>query len=97
MQTSFFTPTMPGLPVGLLVLWGVVWLGVLYRILSRGDLDTLQKILWVIVVIFVPFFGVGLYGLAGPAVPLSYPDQVIPGSDVSGTPWADDPGHRQKP
>jgi hypothetical protein len=52
--------------VAFAVLWIVVWLGFLYRILTREDFDVLTRILWVIVVVFVPVFGVGLYLVAAP-------------------------------
>jgi hypothetical protein len=83
--------------VAFAVLWIVVWLGFLYRILTRPDFDVMTRILWVIVVVFVPIFGVGLYLVAAPdavgerrgakrgAVNLA--------SDVSGTPWETDSGH----
>ena len=81
----------------LLVGWRIVWLGVLYHVLTRADFDTLQKILCVLVVIFVPFFGVPLYWFAAPSVPVDFSGSVVPGSGVSGTPWSQDPNHTRKP
>ncbi len=75
-------------------LWLVVWLSVLFRILTRDDFDTPTKILWVIVVIFVPFFGIPLYWLAAPkAATINRPIDLQ--RDVAGTPWADNPGFRR--
>lgn len=64
MKIEFFNDAFPW---GLFILWTLVWWGVLARILTRIDLDTQQKLLWVIVVIFVPFFGMVLYCFAAPA------------------------------
>lgn len=86
--------------MALAMLWIVVWVGFLYRILTRTDFDVMTRILWVIVVVFVPFFGVGLYLVAAP-------DSVRGGSgikqgavnlssDVAGTPWETDSGHTKK-
>ena len=52
---------------GFFILWTLVVWGVLARILTRNDLDTQQKLLWVVVVVLVPFFGVVLYAFASPA------------------------------
>jgi len=84
-------------PWGLVVIAGIVWLGVLYRILTRNDFDTLAKILWVIVVIFVPIFGVILYWAAAPtsASIRAAAEKGAPtgaGGDVAGTPWERNPG-----
>jgi len=93
MKIEFLNSSSDGFLWWLLVLWGFVWLGVLYRVLTRTDFDTLHKILWVIVVIFVPFFGVALYWMAAPSPAGDPKARIIPGSDVSGTPWADNPNH----
>jgi hypothetical protein len=83
--------------VAFAVLWIVVWLGFLYRILTRADFDVMTRILWVIVVVFVPIFGVGLYLVAAPdAVGERRGAKRGPvnlASDVSGTPWETDSGH----
>ena len=89
-------------PWGLFTLWTLVVWGVLARILTRNDLDVHQKLLWVVVVIFVPFFGVVLYCFASPAAPrkplppLRNLGPIIPGSDVSGTPWAGDSSYTHR-
>ena len=97
-------------PAALCFIALIVWLCVLYNILTRVDFDTAQRILWVIVVIFVPFFGVIFYWMIAPGKVVTpnqsskvYFDETIAssdiggrnvtGSDVAGTPWADDPGH----
>lgn len=50
----------------LLVVAGI-WFSVLYRVLTRKDFDTSSRILWVIVIIFVPLLGLVLYWIASPA------------------------------
>lgn len=69
----------------------------LHTILTRNDFDTLNKILWVIVVIFAPLFGAVLYLIAAPKSVAATRPRMIPGSDVSGTPWADDPTYTKSP
>ncbi|MES2570066.1 MAG: PLD nuclease N-terminal domain-containing protein [Verrucomicrobiota bacterium] len=100
MKIEMFNNQPDGLPWGWLILWGMIWLGVLWRILTRSDFDTPLKTLWVIVVIFVPLFGVFLYWFAAssPASDTAYSGEhrIIPGSDVSGTPWADNPNFTDK-
>ena len=79
------------------VVWIVVWRWFLFRILTREDFDVMTRILWVIVVVFVPVFGVGLYLVAAPD-PAGRRSGAKRGpvnlaSDVSGTPWETDSGH----
>ena len=99
MRIELFNSSADSFPWDGVIAWTIVWLLVLGRILTRRDFDTLQKLLWVVVVIFVPFFGVFLYWIAAPA-PVSTvstadrarkSDGIVPGSDVAGTPWADNP------
>lgn len=70
---------------------------VVCRVLIRGDLDAQNKILWVLVTMFVPL-GFVLYLVLAPAVvPLVVsPRRDTPGRDVSGTPWAGNPGHSRR-
>jgi hypothetical protein len=79
------------------VVWIVVWLWFLFRILTREDFDVMTRILWVIVVVFVPVFGVGLYLVAAPDLAGrrsgAKRGPVNLASDVSGTPWETDSGH----
>jgi hypothetical protein len=84
----------------LFVIAAIIWLGVLHGILTRPDFDTASKILWVIVVIFVPVFGVILYWIAAQSEVSTTTQKSeallgkpISGSDISGTPWENDPGH----
>lgn len=97
MKIEILTSNSDGFPWFLVVLWMIVWLCVLFRILTRKDFDTPAKILWVMVVIFVPFFGLLLYWLAAP-LPVRATSKDRPSdlkSDVAGTPWADNPGFRR--
>jgi hypothetical protein len=66
------------------VTWLTVWIGSLALVLRRPDYDPITRLTWVIVVIFVPFFGVLLYWLVAPD---SRTRRIEPMSDVSGTPW----------
>jgi len=97
MKIEILTSNSDSFPWSLIVLWLIVWLCVLYRILTRTDFDTPAKILWVMVVIFVPFFGLPLYWLAAPqpARAASKDRPVDLQSDVAGTPWAGNPGFRR--
>ena len=45
----------------------------------------------VLVVVLVPFLGFILYWLTAPKSQAVVRHRIIPGSDVSGTPWANDP------
>jgi hypothetical protein len=98
MKIEFFSNGTGEFHWGWIVLWGIIWLAVLWRILTRDDFDTLSRILWVIVVIFVPFFGVLLYLHAAPAsVRKPIEEKSKTGrSDVAGTPWAKDSGFTQE-
>ena len=81
--------------VSLTVVYHVVQFVVAGRILTRGDFDTPQKILWLLVVVLVPL-GFVLYLFVAPPVPptrILSPRPRTVGRDVSGTPWASDPGH----
>ena len=97
MKIEFLNPGFDSFPWLPIVLYGLVWLSVLYRILTRPDFDTLTTILWVVVVIFVPIFGVLLYWAASPTPSIPFSRRIIPGSDVPGTPWADDPNYTSEP
>lgn len=97
MKIEILNSNSDGFPWSFVVLWMIVWLCVLFRILTRKDFDTPAKILWVMVVIFVPFFGLPLYWLAAPSpVRAASKDRPIDlQSDVAGTPWAANPGFRR--
>ena len=48
-----------------------LWVSILYRILTRPDFDTNTRLLWAVVVIFVPLIGMVLYWVAAPAAPVT--------------------------
>jgi Phospholipase_D-nuclease N-terminal len=103
MNIPLFNTNPNDLPWTFIILSGIAWLAILFRILSRPDFKTNEKLLWVIIVIFVPFFGMFLYAFAAPDAVASRtrkrhpqtkpPGAIIPGSDVSGTPWAKNPNY----
>ena len=99
MKIELFQNPAAYFPWGLVLLWGLIWLGVLHRILTRGDFDSPTKILWVLVVILVPVFGVILDAVAAPSPDLTRDsgtaEAIAKGSDVAGTPWAKNPGFTQ--
>jgi hypothetical protein len=67
----------------------VLWLATLWRILHRADFDSITRLTWVVVVIFVPFFGMVMYWCSGVAGRRS-----SHGSDLSGTPWENNPDYK---
>ena len=97
MKIEISNADLDSFPWLLAALLTLVWLLVLFRILTRTDFDTPAKILWVLVVILVPLFGMPLYWLAAPRpVTAAKKNHSIElQSDVAGTPWANDPGFRR--
>jgi len=75
--------------LALLLIWGVLWLFSLATVLYSKDFDPVTKLTWVVVVIFVPFFGILLYwsrpGLAKETIDSS--------NQLAGTPWENDPNY----
>ena len=71
------------LPYALLI-GGAIWLFNLALVLRRSDYDAITKLTWVIVIIFVPFFGVLLYWFIAPERPRR---SSAPLNDLSGAPW----------
>ena len=75
-------------------LWTVIWLFFLGNVLDRKDFDPVTRLTWVVVLIFVPFFGVLLYAFKCPSqLEVGKIDRDIP---VSGTPWENNPGFTSK-
>ena len=83
-----------------LLIYGLVWLVVLAQILQCSDLDPVTKLTWVIVVIFVPFFGMLLYWTIAPSnsknSPREFSNKIDPSNQLSGTPWENNPGYSAK-
>lgn len=71
----------------------VAWLLLLAFLLARTDLDPITKLMWVVVVIFVPFFGMLLYLALAP--PVVRKDLDI-SNQLAGTPWEHDSGHQNR-
>jgi hypothetical protein len=77
----------------------IVWLLVLGTLLVRTDLDPVTKLMWVIVVIFVPIFGILFYWFLEPKAVAAFTrkeKKIDPANQLSGTPWEGDPGHTAK-
>jgi hypothetical protein len=76
---------------------GILWLATLWRILTRADLDPVTRLTWVVVVIFVPVFGMLFYWCGAPALPEPGRRRSILDGDagLSGTPWEKNPGYTQ--
>jgi hypothetical protein len=80
--------------VTIILAWTAAWIGTLALILSRRDFDSVTRLTWVVVVIFVPIFGVFLYAFIAPErEDVKKGDQV---DDLYGTPWKNDPGYTAK-
>lgn len=83
-----------------LLIYGLVWLMVLAQILQRCDLDPVTKLTWVIVVIFVPFFGMLLFWTIAQSnlknSPREFSNKIDPSNQLSGTPWENNPGYSAK-
>jgi hypothetical protein len=70
----------------------VLWLATLWRILHRADFHAVTRLTWVIVVIFVPVFGMVMYWCSHS--PVRRTERSSDGSDLSGTPWERDPDYK---
>ncbi len=67
--------------------WLTTWLVSLGHALKRSDFDPITRLTWVIVLIFVPFFGILLYWFVSPVAPEQPRRRTSPLTDLSGTPW----------
>jgi heme/copper-type cytochrome/quinol oxidase subunit 2 len=70
----------------------VFWLATLWSILHRADFDSVTRLTWVVVVIFVPVFGMVMYWCSNP--PARRAERSSNGSDLSGTPWENNPDYK---
>ena len=73
-----------------LIMWGIALLLSLAHALERRDVDPVTRLTWVLVLILVPFFGIFLYWMIAPKSPQP---RTNPSDQLSGTPWANNPGH----
>jgi len=85
---------LPQVFIAAFVVWTILFLVSLAHALGRNDLDPVSRLTWVVVLIFVPFFGVFLYGLSSR---INRVPHGTPGSEVFGTPWAKNPGFTRHP
>jgi len=51
------------------VLWLVLWVGVVIEVLRRGDLSAGAKAGWIVLVLVLPFIGLFIYALFRAAKP----------------------------
>jgi hypothetical protein len=58
-----------GIAAAALVAWILVWLFVAVRIVRRGDLGFVAKLLWLVVILVVPLVGLFVYFLWDAARP----------------------------
>lgn len=88
-----------GVIITIAVIYYLIWLLVLGAALLRHDLEPVTRLMWVIVIIFVPVFGILMYAFLAPERRLEQKrDRTINvASPASGTPWEDDPGHTSRP
>jgi heme/copper-type cytochrome/quinol oxidase subunit 2 len=78
----------------LILIWTGIWVLTLGLILSRRDFDAITRLTWVVVVIFVPVFGVFLYAFVAPE--RWSPKKADHRDNLYGTPWEGDSGHTVK-
>ncbi len=78
--------------VGVLMIlaYVAVWLLTLGLALTRQDLHPVTVLTWVLVIILVPFFGIFFYAFLAPSRQL--PEWHGKRTDLSGTPWENNPG-----
>jgi hypothetical protein len=80
--------------VPVLIVVFVLWLLTLARVLSRRELDPMTRLTWVVVVIFVPVFGMVLYWFIGPESEIEKrPGALHQSAPPAGTPWERNPGY----
>jgi hypothetical protein len=51
------------------VLWLVLWVGVVIEVIRRRDLGIGGKVLWIVIVLVLPFIGLFIYALFRAARP----------------------------
>jgi hypothetical protein len=77
-----------------LIVFSFIWLMTLGRVLSRREIDPITRLTWVVVVIFVPVFGMLLYWFIGPEFEAKKNPGALDGSaPPAGTPWERNPGY----
>jgi len=63
MPNSSFNFNLPG---QLMLVYLIVWIAILGWVLARKDMPPITQLMWVLVIILVPFFGLLLYCIIGP-------------------------------
>jgi len=86
---------MPDAGGGVILLgWITAWVITLATVLSRRDFDPVTRLTWVVVVIFVPLFGILLYASMAPGREVSR--RIDAHNPLAGTPWEDNPSYTSK-
>jgi preprotein translocase subunit SecG len=83
MNPPFSPPVLAFLTIGSVTYFGL-WLFAFGSLLARTDLDPIERLTWVLVMLFAPFSLIFYIALA-PDQPARKIDRNSP--DVSGTPW----------
>ena len=85
----FFAMNDDGLiPLLAVVIYGICWLFALGAALTRADFDPITRLTWVVVIIFVPVFGMILYLVLTPRGYLVDREHSVSES------WSDEPESR---
>jgi hypothetical protein len=72
--------------------YAITWLFTFGSLLVRADLEALEKLMWVIVMIFAPL-GLIFYIALAPRLPAK---KIDPSNQLSGTPWENNPNHTSR-
>jgi hypothetical protein len=82
-----------GDPWLLIVLYGIAYWMALMSILKNEHVDTLEKILWVLVISIAPIIGLVAFWYLDPLPNTQRSSKSDSLSDLAGTPWEKDSGH----
>jgi hypothetical protein len=83
-------------PMSIILFGTILWLSTLGHLLQRRDLDPVTKLTWVVVVIFVPLFGMVFYWFVSKSKAEFSPQkrrELDSSPALSGTPWENNPGY----
>jgi drug/metabolite transporter (DMT)-like permease len=78
------------------IIYALIYCATLAYLLKRRRFATHERILWFLVITFAPVIGILLFFLISEddKIPASYaPQNRLPLSDTTGTPWQNNAGH----